>query len=227
MRRPALALCCASLLAACDGPLSTLQPSGPIATNIAWLWWTMLMGAALITVFVLGLLAMSFGRPRKVKVQFWTHGLGLWFSMVVLGAVLGAGLWAGERILPRDDGAVTVQAHAFQWGWEFTHIAADGQQVPSSDLLHIPAGQPVNVLITSEDVIHSFWVPQLAGKMDAIPGRTNRARIEADVPGIYEGLCAEFCGTGHARMRFSVQAHADWPPDWSEGDNSDIQEGAP
>ncbi|MFU8899493.1 MAG: cytochrome c oxidase subunit II [Roseinatronobacter sp.] len=226
MTRPALALCALCLLAACDGPLSTLQPSGPIATEIAWLWWAMLAGAALITVFVLGLLAMGFGAPRKTQARVWTHGLGLWFSMAILGSVLGAGLWVGERILPRDDGAVTVQAHAFQWGWEFTHEDANGAAMRSTDLLHIPAGQPVDVLITSEDVIHSFWVPQLAGKMDAIPGRTNRARLKADTPGTYDGICAEFCGVGHAHMRFTVQAHADWPPDLSD-EGTEQQEGAP
>ncbi|TVR49864.1 MAG: cytochrome c oxidase subunit II [Rhodobacteraceae bacterium] len=204
------------LLAACDGPLSTLQPSGSIAGQIAWLWWVMLGGAVVLTVLVLVLLAMAFGRPRDVDGRVWTHRLGLWFSLVILSATLGAGLWVGERILPRDDDAVVVEAHAVQWGWRFTHEDAAGNRVETDDLLHIPAATPVDVLVTSEDVIHSFWVPQLAGKMDAIPGRTNRIRIEADSPGTYAGLCAEFCGSGHARMRFDVQAHADWPPDLSE-----------
>ena len=207
------------LLAGCDGPLSTLAPSGAVASEIAWLWWAMLGGSAVITLFVLILLVAGFGQPRATHDQRWTHGLGLWFSLAVLSLVLGAGLVVGERILPRDDGAVSVQAHAFQWGWRFTHDGPDGAPVESIDKLHIPAGQPVDVLITSEDVIHSFWVPRLAGKLDAIPGRTNRLRLIADSPGTYAGLCAEFCGTGHARMRFDVQAHADWPPDLSETAN--------
>ncbi|WP_071796569.1 cytochrome c oxidase subunit II [Natronohydrobacter thiooxidans] len=201
------------LLAGCGGPLSTLAPSGPVAAEIAWLWWAMLAGAGVITLFVLGLLALAFGRPRETSTRRWTHGLGLWFSLGVLTLLLGAGLVVGERILPRDDGAVTVRAHAFQWGWSFTHEGADGAPVESAGLMHIPAGQPVDILITSEDVIHSFWVPRLAGKMDAIPGRTNRLRLIADSPGVYAGLCAEFCGRGHAGMRFDVQAHADWPPE--------------
>ena len=201
-----------ALLAGCSGPLSTLQPGGPVAGHIALLWWVMLLGAAGLTLMVVMLVALGFRGPREVQARVWTHGLGIWFSLVVLSGTLAVGLWVGERILPRDDGAVVVEAHAVQWSWHFTHEDAAGNRVGSVDVLHIPAGVPVDVLITSEDVIHSFWVPQLAGKMDAIPGRTNRARIIADAPGRYAGLCAEFCGLHHAGMRFDVQAHADWPP---------------
>jgi cytochrome c oxidase subunit 2/cytochrome aa3-600 menaquinol oxidase subunit 2 len=120
-----------------------------------------------------------------------------------LGVMFAAGVWVGERILPRDDGAVEIRAHAFQWGFRFTHPGPDGA-VETVDLLILPAGQPVDMVITSEDVIHSFWVPQLAGKMDAIPGHTNRLRLQADAPGRHGGLCAEFCGLGHGVMQFEV-----------------------
>lgn len=73
--------------------------------------------------------------------------------------------------------------------------------------LHIPAGTPVDVVIRSEDVIHAFWVPQLAGKMDALPGRDNLLRIEASKPGLYHGTSAEFSGIGYAGMRFEVLAY--------------------
>ncbi|MCC5958765.1 MAG: cytochrome c oxidase subunit II [Rhodobacteraceae bacterium] len=199
-------------LVGCSGPLSTLDPGGHIARDIAWLWWGMFAGAGLITVFVLVLLAVAFGRPRETTQKRWVFGLGLWFSLAVLSMVLAAGLWVGERILPRDDGAVTVRAHAFQWGWEFAHDGAGGQLVEGEGTLHIPAGQPVDILITSQDVIHSFWVPRLGGKIDAIPGRVNRLRVQADSAGRFDGLCAEFCGLGHAAMRFEVIAHDDWPP---------------
>jgi cytochrome c oxidase subunit 2 len=80
-------------------------------------------------------------------------------------------------------------------------------------VLHLPAGTPVDIVVTSKDVIHAFWVPRLAGKIDAIPGRVNRLRIRADLPGRYEGLCNEFCGLDHANMRFAVIAHR--PEDFS------------
>ena len=173
----------------------------------------MLAGAGAITLMVGVLLAVGFGRPRPVREGRWTVGLGLWFSLTVLTALLGAAIWAGERLLPRGDGVVTVQAHAVQWAWRFGHPDGTGGRIETEGTLHIPAGQPVDVVVTSADVIHSFWVPRLAGKIDAIPGRPNRLRIEAQAPGTYDGLCAEFCGLGHASMRFRVIAHP--PEDWA------------
>ncbi len=172
----------------------------------------MLAGATLLALMVFVLVALSFGRPREVPEARWILGLGVWFSLGVLTLTLIAALWVGERILPHGT-ALEVHAHARQWSWSFTQPGADGPS-ETQGVLHIPAGQPVDVLITSSDVIHSFWVPQLGGKMDAIPGRVNRLRIEAARPGTYEGLCAEFCGLEHAAMRFEVIAHdpADWPP---------------
>jgi cytochrome c oxidase subunit II len=200
------------MLAGCGGPLSTLAPAGPVAQDIAWLWWVMLGGAFVLLLMVMVLVALAFGPPRQVSERRWTLAMGVWFPLTVLTALLGTGLWVGERILPRGDSAVQVQAHAVQWGWEFTQPGPDGPVI-THNLLHIPAGQPVDVLITSADVIHSFWVPQLGGKMDAIPGRVNRLRLQADEPGLLHGLCAEFCGTGHAFMRFDVRVvpAGDWP----------------
>lgn len=200
------------LLAGCRGPLSALSPAGPVAQDVAGLWWAMLTGAAGLTVMVLALVAMGFGRPRQVREGRWSFGLGVWFPLGVLTLALAGAIWVGERILPHGP-ALEVRAHARQWSWTFTHEGPDGP-VETQGVLHVPAGQPVDVLITAADVIHSFWVPRLGGKMDAIPGRTNRLRIQADRPGTYEGLCAEFCGLDHADMRFDVIAHdpALWPP---------------
>ena len=94
-----------------------------------------------------------------------------------------------------------------------SYLDAAGKEIHAdANELHIPLGRPVVADMVSEDVIHSFWVPKLGGKMDMIPGRTNRLKLQADKAGIYGGQCAEFCGGAHALMGFVVVAHA--PADW-------------
>lgn len=164
----------------------------------------MLIGAGLITVLVLALAGLALWRgPRPVSERRWTIWWGLGFSMSVLAVLLGFALWTGERMIARGDGALQVQAEARQWGWRFVQPGPGGP-VATEGVLYVPAGQPFDIVLTSRDVIHSFWVPQLGGKMDAIPGHRNIHRLQADAPGRHEGLCAEFCGLGHAAMRFEV-----------------------
>lgn len=201
------------LLAACGGPLSTLDPSGPAARQIATLWWVMLLGSAAITLLVGVMIWMAFRRhadpdaPRERSARFWIFGWGLGFTLTVLTLLLGYALFVGERMLARDDDTIRVGAEARQWSWSFVQPDATGQPVTTEGVLYVPAGEPFDVAITAQDVIHSFWVPQLGGKMDAIPGRTNLHRLMVEQPGTYEGLCAEFCGIGHSGMRFLVVAY--------------------
>lgn len=195
------------MLNGCAGALSTVDPAGPAARTIATLWWVMLSGAVLIFGLVIALIALAF-RKRKGAVQdrFWVVFLGIVFPAAVLLALLGYGLFVGERLLPRQGtDIVRVGAEGRQWDWRFSYDDLPGQT--TDGVLHIPAGRPVDVAITSSDVIHSFWVPRLAGKMDAIPGRGNVLRIEADQPGIYDGLSAEFSGRGYDDFTFRVVAH--------------------
>lgn len=197
----------------CEGATSTLQTAGPAARVIADLWWAMLIGSVLIFVLVMALLLLAFVRRKPAveadeggQVRVWIIALGLAFPMVVLAVLLGFGLVIGERLLPRDDGnVVQVGAEGQRWVWTFSYADAPGRL--TEDILHIPAGQPVDVSITTADVIHSFWVPRLAGKLDAIPGRANVLRIEADAPGDYQGLSAEFSGENYAAFGFTVRAH--------------------
>jgi cytochrome c oxidase subunit 2/cytochrome aa3-600 menaquinol oxidase subunit 2 len=207
-------------LVGCEGALSTVDPAGPAAAQIATLWWMMLAGAALIFVLVIGLIAIAFARGGggTGSTRVWIVGLGLVFSMTVLAALLGYGLVVGERLLPRQDsGVVSVQAEARRWSWRFTYDVAPG--LVTENVLHIPAGRPIDVAITTADVIHSFWVPRLAGKLDAIPGHVNVLRIEADLPGRYHGASAEFSGEGYAAHKFTVVAHdeAGWQRFLAEG----------
>lgn len=126
------------------------------------------------------------------------------------------------------DEALDVRVVGKQYWWAFEYMGDEGQGVATANEMHIPAGRPVYLhmqslsatqpdpgleenpeigLPVSNGVIHSFWVPRLAGKQDVVPGHTRRMTIEADEPGVYPGQCAEFCGLGHARMRFVVVAH--------------------
>ena len=196
-----------------------LHPAGPAAQTIADLWWIMLACGGAIFILVMALLFAALRRPAKSGVngedergtRVWMWGLGLGFPLVTLAALTGYGLVVGERLLPRDTpDLVTVSAEARQWAWTFRYAEAPG--LVTEGVLHIPAARPVNVEITSTDVIHSFWVPRLAGKLDAIPGHVNVLRIEATRPGIYAGQSAEFSGSGYREHVFSVQAHdaASW-----------------
>lgn len=179
----------------------------------------MLAGAALIFGLVMVLLLLAFRRQADgdgdsndgSQVRVWVIGLGLVFPLLVLGALLAYGLVVGERLLPRAGADVVhVGAQGRLTEWSFTYEDAPDQT--TQNVLHIPAGRPVDVAITTADVIHSFWVPRLAGKLDAIPGRINTLRIEADAPGTFEGVSAEFSGTGYEHRTFRVIAHdaAEW-----------------
>ncbi|MCW2381172.1 MULTISPECIES: cytochrome c oxidase subunit II [unclassified Sphingobium] len=194
----------------CAGRYSTLEPAGPAADAIASLWWVMLAGAVAILVLVCALLALAFRRgslERPTSAKRWIIGGGLIFPSVVLVVLLAYGLVIGERLLPRNDAqTLRIVAEASRWQWTFTHPGRTGGVV-TQDVLNIPAGRPVDVELWTRDVIHAFWVPRLAGKMDAIPGHRNVLRIEANVPGVYHGLCAEFCGPGHTGHAFRVVAH--------------------
>lgn len=164
----------------------------------------------LITLLVLVLIWRGFtrgGAPAPGE-AFWVKGMGLGFSFAVLTLVVGGGIWIGERSQPRPGAdVVRVEAVARQWSWRFGQPGPDGDMIWTKGRLHIPAGTPIDVVIRSEDVIHAFWVPQLAGKMDALPGRDNLLRIEASRPGLYHGTSAEFSGIGYAGMRFEVLAY--------------------
>ena len=130
---------------------------------------------------------------------------GLVLPAIVLLPLVAYGLVAGERLLPLGSTTARIQAEGRQWTWTFRYPDHGG--VETRNVLHLPAGVPVDIAVTSVDVIHSFWVPRLAGKIDAVPGHTNHLRLQADAPGRYDGRCSEFCGLGHTGMRFSVVVH--------------------
>lgn len=197
-------------MAGCAGPFSALQPEGPAAGGAARLWWIMLAGSGAIFLAVSGVLAIALLRPSVLRalgprrVILWA---GLIVPSLILAALVVSALALGERLLatPRDDMPLRIEVKARQWAWEFRY--PDGSA--GSGPLYLPAGRDIDLAVSSEDVIHSFWIPRLGGKIDAIPGHVNIIRLRADRPGTYGGICAEYCGDGHAGMRFTVEAYAE------------------
>ena len=168
----------------------------------------MLAGSAVLAGLVFVLLALSFRRrgegERQVSPRIWIGWLGLAMPCAVLLALLGYSLSVGVGTLPTSaPGTVEVQVTARRYAWDAVHPGG----IRTVNEVHIPAGRPVDLVITATDVIHSLWVPRLGGKMDAIPGHTNRLRLVADRPGRFKGECAEYCGTGHKDHGFTVVAH--------------------
>ncbi len=199
------------MLAGCRGAQSILDPAGPSAAAIATVWWWMLgvSTAVLVAVVVVWLLAMrrhadlSDAAARRVG-RRWIVGGGIVLPGVCIAALLVFGTPAGLHQLPLPGaGAAPLRVDAIgrQWWWEL-HYPQGGVRLRNE--MRLPAGRAVDVHTRSDDVIHSFWVPSLGGKLDAVPGRSLVVRLRADRVGTYRGQCAEFCGRGHAHMTMTV-----------------------
>ena len=132
---------------------------------------------------------------------------GLAFPAVVVTGLLVYSLGVTERVTAQPaSGDVRIRVAGEMWWWRVQYPGAEGVMFETANQIHIPVGRPVTFELVSNDVIHSFWVPQLGGKMDTIPGRTNLLRLQADRPGVYRGQCTEYCGGAHALMALEVVA---------------------
>jgi len=196
-----------ALLAGCGGAQSALNPQGPVAASLAQTWWILFAGSAVILslVVALALYAVFRAPDRRGHVRPGTLivGGGVVFPVVVLSALLLYGFHvSGTTRPPGAEAALRVEVVGHQWWWE---IRYDGGAVTANEI-HIPVGRTVEMRVTSADVIHSFWVPSLAGKIDMMPGSTNVQWLRADNPGVFRGQCAEYCGAQHARMALLVIA---------------------
>ena len=195
-------------------PLSYLHASGSRAEFTLPLTLGLLAISIAVVVIVAILLIVALSRRRSTDAvapdaSWWVYaGVGL--SSFVLTAAL---VWT-VRVLARVNGppsppAFTLEVTAQQWWWKARYLDDDPSKVlTTANEIHIPVGEPVRVELTGADVIHSFWVPALAGKTDAVPGQRNVTWIEADQPGRYRGQCTEYCGTQHAHMGFEVIAES-------------------
>jgi cytochrome c oxidase subunit 2 len=193
---------------------SVLHPASPDAAIIAHLAWVLFGGGAVIFIAVMALMLLSLRRKgneeRPACARWWIAGAGIAFPVVVLSALLVWSTWRSADLSPQTSrGAMSIGVTAKMWWWEVRyHDPASGREVVSANEIRIPAGRPVYLGLTSQDVIHSLWVPALNGKMDTVPGRVTGLTLHADKPGIYRGQCAEYCGEQHARMALHVVAMA-------------------
>lgn len=189
---------------------STLNPQGPHARIVANISWVMFSGATVIFLLVMALaLYAIYRRPDKRRTPSPTVLIaagGVALPIVSLSALLGYGLYAMAALRQPAAESAHIEIVGNRWWWDVRYRDTDGTLIATANEIRIPAGKSVTLRLSSKDVIHSFWVPNLAGKMDLIPGRTNHIVLQADRPGVFRGQCAEFCGAQHARMAFHVIA---------------------
>lgn len=229
---PALGLLLASGCAK-DAPQDFMQPEGDNARTIDNLQNLVFPMAAVVGVIVIILVAVTVWkhRDRGQAMPHQGHGKS---SIEIGGIVVSASILAVIAVptfgtifdlAETDDCATTINVTGQQWWWEFAYPVQDGIPEPivtSGDIV-IPADECVLLRITSRDVIHSFWVPKLNGKRDAVPNRVHTLRFEADEPGIYLGQCAEFCGLSHANMKMNAIALSDADfATWVEQQTADV-----
>lgn len=210
VRRAGILAAGALFLGGCGRKLqSSLDPASSASSQIAGLWWMLFWIG--VFVFVVTMALMLIGIMRRPGAAPGAPPLGGIPFVVLSGIVIPASfllvilftsLKATVALKPPPN-QLTVQVIGHQWWWE---VRYPDQGIALANEIQIPTGQPVRLELTSKDVIHSFWVPRLNGKMDLIPGHPNTFWIAADRPGTYRGQCAEYCGTQHAHMAFFVVA---------------------
>lgn len=199
------------LLAGCSGPQSALDPAGRGAESIADLFWWMTSGAIVIWLGVIGLAFYAVrARPEahgRRQANLLIIGGGAAIPTVVLTGLLAYGLALMPPLLATaPEGSLKISVSGEQWWWRVRYLTPGGVggSVELANEIRLPVGEPIEFHLESPDVIHSFWVPALGGKVDMIPGRRNRLALEPTRTGVFRGACAEYCGTSHALMSFYV-----------------------
>lgn len=204
------------LFAACgENSPSILDTHGPIASSEGTVFWVILGIATFVFLAVEGALVFSIiryrerpdmGNPQQIhgntKLELLWTVIPTVFLVVILVFTIRGLLQVAPEAEPADANKVTVTAIGHQWWWEFYYPK---YKITTADTLEIPVNTVVHVDLFSNNVIHSFWVPQLTGKTDVVPGHNNAKWFVANKIGTYEGICAEFCGTQHANMKFNVK----------------------
>ncbi|MBA1144749.1 cytochrome c oxidase subunit II [Mesorhizobium neociceri] len=217
-----VALGLGAIACGCSGNQSALHPYGAPAIHVEHLIVGIVALCTVVWVLVMATLGAALWRRRQKKVE--TEISQQWLTMTVTAAlaltvILIAGMTIASFYTTRAIGlpakaALTITLKAQQWWWQVTYAGSAAMPgFQTANEIHIPVGQDVQILLESADVIHSFWVPSLAGKQDLVPGRSNSLLLRAEKPGVYRGQCAEFCGLQHSHMAVLVIAEA--PADYT------------
>ena len=206
------------LLIACtpSHPQSTFDAAGPVAKSQLNLFWILFWASLAIFIVVVGALLFTLFRFRErpgTSLPVQTHGnrkLEIAWTVAPSLLLIALAVMTVQTLFelesPSQDNPLQVEVIAHQWWFEFVYPEFG---VTTANEVNVPVGRDVAFKVDSRDVIHSFWVPKLSGKMDIIPNVTNNTWFHASEPGLYYGQCAEFCGIAHAFMKFRVVAHAE------------------
>jgi cytochrome c oxidase subunit 2 len=202
-----------------EGAQSALAPASEGAARIAEHWWWLLAVGAAVYVLVVGAMAWAIVRGRRRHRHhepvverhggmLLAVGASTGVTVVILMVFLVYSFLTGRALAeePRE-APLTIELVGHQWWWEVEYVDPDpSKRVRTANEIHVPVGRPVRIRLSSRDVIHSFWVPNLQGKRDLVPGHDAETWFRADTPGVYRGQCAEFCGHQHAKMALLVIA---------------------
>ncbi len=194
---------------------SVLHPAGADAEVIQQFTWVLFGAGFLIFLAVMALLGLSLRRHTgPLRPGLWIAGAGIALPVLLLTGLLAWSTWRSAQLVPQGSaqlsgGALAVSVTGRMWWWEVRYRDPDsGREIATANEIRIPVGRTVYLGLNAADVIHSLWVPALAGKRDMIPGRVTGLTLRADKPGVYRGQCAEYCGTQHAHMALQVVALA-------------------
>jgi cytochrome c oxidase subunit 2 len=207
------------LLTGCQGWQSALDSHGPQARTLEVLFWT--FTAVLSVVWLATMTALLFSlrrrrpagedplaeRPATERRMTVSVSVAVGLTFVTVLALTALSYGGQKAVFSTKEGAVTLKVTGRQWWWQIEYEdETPARRLTTANEIHIPVGVPVLIKLEASDVIHSFWVPSLAGKLDLIPGRQNQIQVQADRPGAYRGQCAEYCGFQHAHMGMLVVA---------------------
>ncbi len=215
MKRRAAGVMTASIvLAGCGHHAASITDRhGTESDHVASLWWVMFAMAAAVYVLVATLVVVAVVRGRRRQravgeggredLVIWLGGLVL--PVVVLSVLGTLTVTTARAVRAPSADALAIHVSGERWWWDVDYPASG---VRTANEIRVPVGQPIDITLTSDNVIHSFWVPSLAGKVDVVPGQTNHLRLKANDAGTYRGQCAEYCGIQHANMAFVVIAES-------------------